>query len=150
MAVMTRPRAGEWLEDSIAGWKKEGIQLVISLLEPDEADKLGLIREAELCQKFSLTFISHPFAERGVPPSPEETGVLVQTLKFQLQSRKNIAIHCHSAMGRSAMIAACVLRSFGVEATKAFQLVASARGFMVPDTKQQREWVEQFALAPAA
>ncbi len=147
LGIMGRPRAGELLEDDLAGWKKEGVQSVVSLLEAPEIDKLGLIREADVCQRYSLNFLSHPFPDRGVPPSPEDTVALVQTLKSQLQNRKNVAIHCQSGMGRSAVIAACVLRSFGVEAKKAFELIASSRGFMVPDTKEQRAWVEAFAAA---
>lgn len=144
LGIMGRPRTGEGLEDDIAGWKKDGIQFVVSLLEAPEIDKLGLMREGELCQRYSLTFFAHPFPERGVPPSAEDTAALAQALKSQLQNRKNVAIHCQSGMGRSAVIAACVLRSFGIDAPKAFGFIASARGFMVPDTKEQRAWVESF------
>lgn len=145
LAIMAAPRSGELLEDGIAGWKKDGIHFVVSLLEAPEIDNLNLLQEANLCQKFSLTFLSHPFPERGVPPSAPETAALCQTIKSHLQNRKTVAIHCRTAMGRSAVIAACVLKSFGIEAKRAFDLVASARGFMVPDTQQQRDWVNEFA-----
>jgi protein-tyrosine phosphatase len=142
LAVMAKPRAGEWLEDEIAGWKKDGIQFVVSLLDGPEIAELA--REEYLCQKFSITFLSHPFAHGGVPPSAPETAALCQTLKTHLQNRKVIAIHSRTAMGRSAVIAACVLKNFGIETKRAFDLVASARGFMVPDTQQQRDWVAEF------
>lgn len=145
LAVMGRPRSGEWLEDEIAGWKKDGLQFVVSLLEPQEIEKLGLSKEAELCQKYSVTFLSHPFPDRGVPPSAPDTAALVQTLKFHLQNQKKVAVHCHNGIGRSGVIAACVLQSFGVPPKRAFELIASARGFMVPETNQQRDWVAEFA-----
>lgn len=146
LAIMAAPRAGELLEDGIAGWKKDGVHFVVSLLEAQEADSLNLVKVPELCQKFSLGFLSHPFPHRGVPPSAPETAVLCQTLKAHLQNRKAVAIHCRTGMGRSAVIAACVLKSFGIEAKRAFDLVASARGFMVPDTQEQRDWVNAFAF----
>lgn len=149
LGIMSKPSSGEWLEDEIAAWKKDGVHQVVSLLEPDEADKLGLTNVAYLCGKFSLQFAALPFPERGVPPSVEDTAALVQSLKAQLQSRKKVAIFCRTGMGRSALVAACVLCCFGHDAKKAFGFVSSARGFMVPDTPQQREWVEQFAALQA-
>lgn len=150
LGIMGKPKMGEWLEDEIASWKKDGVVQVVSLLEAAEAEKLSLAKVGDLCQKFSLQFASHPFPERGVPASMEETAALAQTLKAHLQNRKAVAIYCRTGMGRSALIAACVLRCFGHDAKKAFGLVASARGFMVPDTPAQREWVEQFAAATVA
>lgn len=145
LAIVARPRAGELLEDDIAGWKKDGIHFVVNLLEPQEIVELNLAQEGYLCQKFSLALLAHPFPERGVPASVPETAALCQTIKTHLQNRKAVAIHCRTGMGRSAVIAACVLKSFGIETKRAFDLVASARGFMVPDTQQQRDWVTEFA-----
>jgi protein-tyrosine phosphatase len=150
LAVMPRPRAGQMLEDEIAGWTREGIHFVVSLLEPQENLKLDLSKEAFLCQRFSLGFISYPFPDRGVPPSVPETPALVQSLKAHLQNRKAVAIHCTNGIGRSAVIAACVLVSFGIDPKRALELVAKARGFMVPDTNEQRNWVAEFAQASAS
>lgn len=145
LAIVARPRAGEALEDDIATWKKDGIHFVVSLLETQEIAELNLATEGYLCQKFSIAFLSHPFPHRGVPSAASETAALCHTLKSHLQNRKAVAIHCRSGMGRSAVIAACVLKSFGIEAKRAFEIVASARGFMVPDTNEQRDWVAAFA-----
>ena len=41
LAIMARPRAGEWLGDEISGWRAEGIDTVISLLEQEEVSELG-------------------------------------------------------------------------------------------------------------
>ncbi len=145
LAVAVRPRSGEWLEDELAGWKKEGVHLVVSLLEAKEAEALHLEKEATLCEKYSIGFISHPVPDHGVPPSAEETAALAQSLKAPLQNGKKIVIHGRSGIGRPAVIAACVLLGFGIDPKRALALVASARGFMVPETKAQREWVEAFA-----
>ena len=42
---MPRPRAGDWLNDEIAGWRSEGIDVVVSLLEADEIADLGLAED---------------------------------------------------------------------------------------------------------
>ncbi len=33
LAIMARPRAGDWLDGEIAGWRAEGIGVMVSLLE---------------------------------------------------------------------------------------------------------------------
>src|SRR5262249_34405373 len=42
LAIMPRPRAGDWLLDEIACWKREAINVVVSLLEQHEVDDLEL------------------------------------------------------------------------------------------------------------
>jgi hypothetical protein len=36
LAIAARPRAGDWLPDEVAGWRSEGVDVVISLLQPSE------------------------------------------------------------------------------------------------------------------
>jgi hypothetical protein len=48
MAIMARPRADDWLDNEVAEWKAGGLEMVVSLLEPEEVFELGLLREAEL------------------------------------------------------------------------------------------------------
>ena len=48
LAIMPRPRAGDWLDDEVAGWRAEGIGVIVSLLEAGEVKELGLPREAGL------------------------------------------------------------------------------------------------------
>jgi hypothetical protein len=65
LAIVPRPRAGDWLGDEIAGWRAAGIDLVVSLLEPEEAAELGLQDEAGLCRQNTIEFVSFPIPDRG-------------------------------------------------------------------------------------
>ena len=67
LAIMARPRAGDWLAEEIAGWKAEGIDLVVSLLEGNEVSELELKDEQPLCAASGIEFINFPIADRGVP-----------------------------------------------------------------------------------
>ena len=42
LAIVPRPRGGEWLDDDVRALKEQGFDLVVSLLTPDEAIDLGL------------------------------------------------------------------------------------------------------------
>jgi protein-tyrosine phosphatase len=69
----------------------------------------------------------------------------VRRLGSFLCGGKAVAIHCRQGVGRSALVAACVLASLGERPDGALERVARARGCPVPDTAEQREWVLRFA-----
>jgi hypothetical protein len=144
LAIMPRPRAGDWLEDEIAGWKEAGIDTVVSLLEREEIAELGLGSEAELCSAKGMEFVSFPIPDRGVPASPCDATVVIGLLCTRLTAGKAVAIHCRAGIGRSALIAACVLTRSGYDAHEAFTMIAASRGVTVPDTDGQRDWVMSF------
>jgi protein-tyrosine phosphatase len=144
LAIMPRPRAGDWLPDEIAGWKTERISVMVSLLEQHEVVQLGLEEEPTCCRAMEIEFVSFPIPDRGVPDSMGETKRLVRCLSAAVQGGKAVAIHCRAGIGRSSLIAACVLVLNGYDAGSAFAAIARARGVEVPDTEMQREWVSQF------
>src|SRR5260221_11562934 len=69
LAVATRPRGGDWLEDEAGGWRRAGLDLVVSLLETEEAAQLKLDRERDAAALYSIEFITSPIPDRGVPES---------------------------------------------------------------------------------
>jgi protein-tyrosine phosphatase len=144
LAVAARPRAGDWLEDEIRGWRAQGVDIAVSLLDREEVDELGLRDEAALCRLRDIEFISLPITDRGVPASRHEATALAQTLALRLGDGKSVLVHCRAGIGRSSLIAAAALAFLGVDAAYAFELISQARGVPVPDTQAQREWVETF------
>jgi protein-tyrosine phosphatase len=145
LAIVPRPRAGDWLDDEIASWRAEGIDLVISLLESEEVAELGLHSEAALCDKYSIEFVSFPIADRGVPSSRPATLALARHLVSKVSQGKTAAIHCRAGIGRSSSIAACALICMSTNPDRAFDKITKARGVEVPDTEEQRTWVRAFA-----
>ncbi len=144
LGIMARPRAGDWLDDEIVGWRAEGIDVIVSLLEPGEVGELGLDREAGLCHDLDMEFISFPIPDGGVPLSTRETMALAGTIVARLNEGKAAAVHCRAGIGRSSLIAACVLVLLGLAPAMAFDLIGKARGVKVPDTDGQQSWVEIF------
>jgi hypothetical protein len=58
LAVSPRPRGGDWLEDEMKYWRREGVNVVASLLMPDEVEEFNLEREQEYCQCAGISFHS--------------------------------------------------------------------------------------------
>lgn len=147
LAIMPRPRAGDWLADEVAGWKAEGVDVVVGLLEPDEVAELDLRDLPMLCRGVGIEHIPFPIPDRGVPASMAEVDRLVRRLSTVLAAGAAAAIHCRAGIGRSALIATCVLARNGYDVGAAFDAIAKARGVVVPDTDAQRTWVSAFLAA---
>jgi protein-tyrosine phosphatase len=145
LAIIPRPRGGDWLEDEVRSWRQSGIDIVVSLLTPDEIVALGIIQEEQQCQAIGIKYLSFPIVDRSVPLSRKATSEFVGELEKCIFDGKAIAIHCRQGIGRSALIAACLLVSSGLDVDDAFQRISLARGYSVPETAEQREWVRKFA-----
>ncbi len=145
IAVLDRPQGDDCLESEILGWREDGIDVVVSLLTEQEDNLLGLSREAELCRNNGLTFINFPIEDCNVPHSSEATLQLVKELDALLASGKSLGFHCRGGVGRSPLIASCVLMYSGKSAEESFQLVGAARGLPVPQNAVQEVWGKSFA-----
>ena len=144
LAIMARPRAGDWLDDEISGWRVQGIDIIVSLLEQEEVSELELQREAGLCREQGMKFLSFPIPDRGVPASLRDAVTLAQTISARIGEGRAVAVHCRAGIGRSALIAACALVCSGSDPATAFELIGKARGVNVPDTEGQIDWVTAF------
>jgi protein-tyrosine phosphatase len=138
LAIMPRPRAGDWLPDEVESWRGSGLGVIVSLLEDGEVAELGL--QQELCERAGLTFLRLPIPDRGVPASRQEVARLVEAVVDHLRQGRGVGIHCRVGVGHSALVAACVLSALGLPLDSAWAAIAKARGLSVPDTAEQRAW----------
>jgi protein-tyrosine phosphatase len=141
VAIMPKPRAGDWLEDEIKGLSLIGVNILVSLLTADEVYELGLKEEHKICHSHGIQFLSFPITDRDVPSSVAETIQLSQFLLTQIIRGKKVAIHCRAGIGRSALMAACILVCSGIEPQRAYEIIAKSRGLKVPDTEAQKQWL---------
>lgn len=145
LAIVPRPRGGDWLKDEIETWCEAGIDVVVSLLSASEEDELGLREEARSAQDRDLTFISFPIDDYGVPNSQHALRQLVDELERKLRDGCSIGIHCRQGIGRSSLVAACLLVAMGESVDVSFERISVSRGRPVPDTVEQKKWVSDFA-----
>ena len=143
---MVAPRPSESLEDTVLSWRSEGIDVVVSLLEPSEAPGLTEA-ETQLCQEFGIEFLSFPIRDKTVPVVLDAFTSVARHLSQRILSGQGVAIHCRAGIGRSTTMAACVLILLGVDAEVALDMIAEARGVEVPETEAQRQWILEFPAA---
>ncbi len=145
IATMPKPRGGGLLEDEIIFLKKEGVDVLVSMLEDHEIERFELEREKEICRKNHITYLNFPILDRNLPESFEDVYKFVQKLSKYAEVNKKIAFHCFAGIGRSSLIACCLLVLQGTDVDDAFLQISKARGFDVPDTQEQLEWAYTFA-----
>jgi protein-tyrosine phosphatase len=142
---LSRPRGNEWLRDEIQGWVASEVEVIVSLLTSHEISELGLIDESETAGELGIRFIHYPIPDYDVPVSASTFRGLVRELGDLLLSGKSIGIHCRQGIGRSSLLAACLLSHFNVSVDESFRQIRAARGTSVPDTAEQRQWVTTFS-----
>ena len=99
--------------------------------------------EPASCQSSGVEFLSFPIEDRSVPSSSSEFEGLVRCVADYLRGGKAVAVHCRAGIGRSSMIVVTALVQSGFSEECAFRAVEEARGCPVPDTPEQKQWVEQ-------
>lgn len=148
LAIMERPRGWDWLPDEIRSLKHEGVDVVVSALTVEASEELGLSEEAACCRASEIDFIWFPIEDRSVPESIHDFSKLLDRVQTDLSRGRAVAVHCRMGIGRSSLVAAALLRRYGFSTAEAFQSLEKARGLSVPDTPEQRAWVNRLVMRP--
>src|SRR4051812_24194304 len=85
LGIMARPRGDDWLANEIAHLKKRNVGLLVSLLEQEEINELGLRQEKAICKTCGIGFINFPIADRDTPRTSDKTDWLIDFLTSKLQ-----------------------------------------------------------------
>jgi protein-tyrosine phosphatase len=149
LAVGPRPRGGDWLKDDISGWKQAHVDGVLSLLTAEEERDFDLCDEASEARSQGMNFASFPIPDRQIPQSESKLAEVLEGVTRDLFAGRNVLIHCRQGIGRSGLVAACLLVKKGLSPGAAIDSVSAARGVSVPETAEQRDWIDHHAAALA-
>jgi protein-tyrosine phosphatase len=145
LALASRPRGGDWLGDEMGTWRQSGVDRVLSLLTSDEEQALDLKNEAREAKAHGMAFSSLPIPDRQVPSSESEISAVLDGLEADLSAGKNIVIHCRQGIGRTGLVAACLLIAKGMTPDGAVRTLSLAREIPIPETEEQRRWIDHYA-----
>jgi protein-tyrosine phosphatase len=122
---------------------------VLSLLSSQEEEELDLLEEASVVRAHGIFFASSPIPDRQVPRSKKEFSSALERIDGSLSSGTNVLVHCRQGVGRSGMVAACLLVARGLSPGAAVDAISAARGVPVPESQEQRDWIDRFAAVTA-
>ena len=148
LAVVLRPRGDDWLTEELLRMEKAGISTVISLLETDEAETLGLAKESLVASQNGLKYLSYPIPDRCVPEDTVSFRSFVGGLADRLHAGERVGVHCRGSIGRATITAACTLMHLGWNANDALAAIEAVRGCPVPDTPEQKDWILRYEPRP--
>ncbi len=125
--------------DAIAKW---GAKALVTLIESDEMNLLGIRSLGEKAQQRGIEWLHHPIRDVSVPDGAFEAEWpdLARRLLALLDAGCNIVIHCRGGLGRAGMISARLLVEAGERADTAIAQVRAARPGAI-ETKAQEAWV---------
>ena len=62
----------------------------------------------------------------------------------EVREGRGLAFHCFAGIGRATIMASVVLIRLGFNADEAIEAISKTRGFPVPDTPIQYDWIRGF------
>ena len=142
LSVMPAPYA-PWLRPHIGELRELGVTKVLSLLEEAEEAELHLQAERPICAAHHLAFERFPIRDRGVP-EPAALAALVKRVLDEIRAGEHLAVHCRGGIGRTGLVASCLLVASGMEPEPAMRLVSLKRTIPVPETPTQRAFVHAY------
>lgn len=143
LAVALRPWGDNFLDDEMLALRAAGIDVVVSMLQKDEARDLGLAEEESSAKRAGLLFANFAIPDRGVPLDKQSFHEFLTTLEDHVANGRRVAVHCRGSIGRAPLTTASLLIRAGIPPEKAWQQIAASRDCPVPDTEKQREWVDR-------
>lgn len=116
-----------------------GVDLVITVLTEEERREFGL--EWLSANRLHVE-------DRSIPPSRERLSEVVNAAVDTLKDGGRVLVHCRAGIGRSAIVAGCILAELGMRpAESILDRIAEARGVTVPDTPEQALWLCEYVRA---
>ncbi len=144
LAFVLRPRGGDFLQADLEEARDQGIRILVSLLTPEDSEELGLLNEGRIAMQLGMRFVSYPIPDRCTPSDLKSFRELVADLRDQVRAGHSIGAHCRGCIGRATVLLASVMIALGWDAREALRAIERARGFTVPDTPEQLEWILNF------
>jgi protein-tyrosine phosphatase len=142
LALIIRPYGEVPLDDHMRAFREAGIDVIVSMLQKGEARNLGLEDEEASANRAGLLFENFPIADGSVPANQLQFIHFLECLENHIFEGRKIAIHCRASIGRAPLTAASLLIRSGMTPGEAWSQIASIRDCPVPDTPNQRKWVD--------
>lgn len=138
LAISGAPGAKTW-----AGWKREGVTAVVTLLRESEPQFKQIERG---CEHHGMVWVHAPLSGRGAAINPDlddlkSWALLQETVPRLLSTGHHVILHCAAGMHRTGTAAFRTLRGFGLSTEESLLTVQALRpvthGALLEQVKRQ-------------
>ena len=131
------------LEEDIKELKKQDINVIIPLITQDEMEHYGVPDLINQYRKANFEVQSLAIKDQKAP-SLDEVNKLITFINLKFSEGKKVLVHCVGGLGRSGLIAACVLKNHGLSSVEAIDCVRVSRSLRAIETTVQEKFVESY------
>ena len=146
LAIMPRPRAGDWIEEEFQSFKNLDFDILVSLLTREEQKELNLLNEKSEAEKQGLIFYNFPIIDRSIPENKENFLKLIHELTELLKQGKGIGVHCRMGIGRAGLTCSAILMYLGETYKNAMKIVSDARRLFITDHESQIDFLANIEM----
>ncbi|KAK9534022.1 hypothetical protein VZT92_009097 [Zoarces viviparus] len=139
------------LDRDVEELQNQGVQEVFVFCTRGELSKYRVSSLLEVYRQRGFTVHHAPFSD-GDAPELEQCCQILEELRLSLENNRRTVIHCYGGLGRSGLIAACLLLqlSHTMTANKAIEILREHRGGGAIQTVKQYNFLHEFREKYAA
>jgi len=138
----------ESTEAALHSLKQQGVYRLICLQESFELQRFEppeTLKDRALAVKQAGMRFTHEPVEDFQAPTLSQVQRVVDGILQDLESGKNIVVHCWAGLGRAGTLAACVLVAKGMHATGSIEMVRWCRSPGAIQSEAQEKIIHRFA-----
>ena len=138
-----RKDRGRDLQTDLEVLGTQGVSALYGFITEPELAAVGVSTIAEQARAQAIDYALLPIPDQGVPTIAEAQAWIGQAVS-QLQRGEKVVFHCLGGLGRSGMLAACVLAACGIPGDESVVRVRAVRGPRALETREQELFALQF------
>ena len=136
----------EQTQARLARLLEAGVNSFLDLTQPGEAEPY------EAVLPVSIDYLRKPIRDHGTPAAPAQMAEILACLRTALREGRRIYLHCRAGIGRTGMVAGCLLVEQGLSGQDAFtelnrlwrQSARASQWPTVPETPEQIDYVKSW------
>jgi len=144
-----RRDAGRVLEEDVRALVQAGAGSIVCLLARDEFARYGVEGLLDAYRAAGIDVLHIPTLD-GRPPNAGELREAVNWIQARVARPAKVVVHCVGGIGRAGTVAACWLKSRGVDTGSAIAKVREVRSPRAVETSVQEAAIAAFEAGPSA
>ncbi len=124
-----------------------GTNVLAPLIEDFEFDMLGMDGYHAAAELNNLEVKAFAIPDQHAPGRRADFAAFVDELMTDLLDGRGVVVHCRGGLGRAGLAAACLLVQGGMAVDEAVTLVRKTRSPKAIETREQLQFVHDFADA---
>lgn len=126
--------------------RRWGTDVLVSLMQEHEHDEVRIRHLYATVERHGIRSVPFEIVDGSVPDDGDRHAFaeLIEDLYAELAAGRNVTVHCEGGLGRTGMVAACVLVRAGLDPDVAIDVVRAHRRSSI-QTFAQAEYVRDFS-----